>query len=189
MISDNDIIALAEAFGIEEAAARAVIEVESRGNGFDDKGRVKILFEPHIFYREIKDPKIRDQAVQRALAYRVWGTLPYEKDSYVKFNPAFYLDPIAAMRSCSWGLGQVMGFNHEAAGYDDVGQMVDAFKKSEFNQLCGMFNFIRFHGLDKHLRAKNWTAFARGYNGPAYAKNGYHTKLEKAYTKWGGGKK
>ena len=39
-------------------------------------------------------------------------------------------------------------------------------------------------GLLKHLRAKNWAAFARLYNGPAYASRGYHTRMAAAYKKY-----
>ncbi|NBT89135.1 MAG: DUF3380 domain-containing protein, partial [Flavobacteriaceae bacterium] len=31
------------------------------------------------------------------------------------------------------------------------------------------------------LKAKDWAGFAKGYNGPAYAKNAYDTKLAGAY--------
>ena len=36
------------------------------------------------------------------------------------------------------------------------------------------------------LRNKNWATFARKYNGPSYAKRGYHTKMAKAYKKFSG---
>ncbi len=39
-------------------------------------------------------------------------------------------------------------------------------------------------GLLKHLRSKNWAAFARLYNGPAYASRGYHTRMATAYKKY-----
>ena len=183
-LTDKQLAGLARKYGFPEDVVRAVVEVESRGSGFDSQGRVTILFEPHIFYREINDPRIRDTAVQKGLAYRTWGTLKYPKDSYPRFSQAFALDPVAAMKSCSWGMGQVMGFNHVAAGFDEVGLMVDAFKESEANQIEGMLAFIKEEGLDDELMAKNWSAFARGYNGPGYAKNGYHTKLKKAFDKW-----
>ena len=183
-ITDIEIARIAKEEGFQEDILRAVLEVESAGRGFDSKGRLRILFEPHIFYREINAPSIRAQAVQAGLAYRNWGTSRYPKDPYDWFNPAFKLDPIAAMKSASVGLGQIMGFNHVAAGFDSVGAMWESFKVSEANQLRGMVRFIISEGLDDELRAKDWRAFARGYNGPAYEKNKYHTKLAAAYDKW-----
>lgn len=38
----------------EEAAVRAVVEVESKGNGFLPNGKPKILFGGHVFWRELK---------------------------------------------------------------------------------------------------------------------------------------
>ena len=38
--------------------------------------------------------------------------------------------------------------------------------------------------LDTYLRNKDWTGFAKRYNGPAYAENQYDKKLEKAYHKY-----
>ena len=34
------------------------------------------------------------------------------------------------------------------------------------------------------LKAKNWAAFARKYNGASYARRGYHTKMANAYARF-----
>ena len=39
------------------------------------------------------------------------------------------------------------------------------------------------------LRKKDWAAFARKYNGPSYAKRGYHTRMAKEYAKYKNEKK
>lgn len=38
--------------------------------------------------------------------------------------------------------------------------------------------------LSQKLKQKDWAGFARGYNGPAYAKYGYHKKMAKAYARF-----
>ncbi|MNP53964.1 hypothetical protein D3C76_1484860 [compost metagenome] len=47
--------------------------------------------------------------------------------------------------------------------------------------------FARFIETDpallKALRGKRWATFARLYNGPAYERNLYDVKLERAYTR------
>jgi peptidoglycan hydrolase-like protein with peptidoglycan-binding domain len=55
--------------------------------------------------------------------------------------------------------------------------------ESEGGQLDVMVAFIIGAGLSKHLRSKNWAAFAKGYNGPGYAKNQYDKKLSTAYAR------
>lgn len=54
----------------------------------------------------------------------------------------------------------------------------------EDTHLEASVNFIKNSGLADDLKNHRWAAFARGYNGPGYAKNKYHTKLEAAYKKW-----
>ena len=77
-----------------------------------------------------------------------------------------------------------MGFNAKIAGYADVEEMVTAMTVSENQQLLGMAGEIIHNQLDRALRAHDWSAFARGYNGPKYAKNSYDTRLAAAHQKY-----
>lgn len=182
-LTDYDLPEIGALIGVGEDELHAVIEVETAGGGFDAQGRPRMLFEPHVFWRELPEKK-RKGAERAGLAYPVWGTKPYPKDSYARLALAMLLDPVAALRSCSWGLGQIMGFNHKAAGYDTAQAMVAAFMDSEAAQLEAMVRFIQSEGLDDELRRHDWSAFARGYNGAGYAKHGYHTRLAAAFAKW-----
>ncbi len=58
--------------------------------------------------------------------------------------------------------------------------------RDEASQLDAMCRYIKVNNLVKALQNKDWKAFARGYNDPAYAKNQYDVKLANAYKKWGG---
>jgi len=182
-LSDGDVRTIAGYLGCEVAAVRAVLQIEAAGKGFDSKGRPKMLFEPHVFYRELGPGAKRDRAVKEGLAYAKWKAGAYPSDSYPRLEKAMAVDPAAALRSASWNLGQVMGFNHKAAGFDDVFSFVEAMKYSEGAGLYAMARFIVSNGLQRHLRAKDWASFAKGYNGAGYAKHGYHTKLAAAYGK------
>lgn len=168
---------------LTEDMVRAVVEVEASGSGFDGLGRPKMLFEPHVFFRELGEAK-RNLAVTQGLAYPKWGMKPYPKESYSRLTAAMKIDRPSALRSASWGLGQIMGFNHKAAGYHNAEAMVLDFLDDEEKHLEAMMRFILSEGLDDELRELRWQGFARGYNGPGYAKHGYHTKLAAAYAKW-----
>ncbi len=96
---------------------------------------------------------------------------------YDRLERAQLLDRGAALRSASWGIGQVMGFNAASAGYASVEEMVTAMRESENEQLLAMAGEIAETGLDRALGAHDWPTFARGYNGPGYAKNRYDTRL------------
>jgi hypothetical protein len=187
-LSPSDIDDVANDLGVESAALRAVLSVETGGSGFDAAGRPKALFERHYFYRFLADqPDKQAQAVAAGLAYPKWGEKPYPHGSdavYAEINAACDIDEDAALWSVSWGLGQIMGNNHKMVGYDDVADMVKDAMESEANQLRQMAAFIKAAGLLDELQNKNWAGFAKGYNGPQYAQNQYDSKLEIAYNKF-----
>lgn len=179
----NDLEVVAGYLGCEVAVLRAVIQIESAGNGFQD-GRPIILNEPHVFYRELGRGSKRDRAVSSGLAYRRWRTKPYPRTQEARYDwleKAIAIDPAAALRSCSYGLPQMMGFNAETCGFKDVFEFFEAMKHSEGAQVYAMARFIVSKRLQRHMRNKAWASFARGYNGAGYAKNGYHTKMARAY--------
>ena len=160
----------------------AVLNVETRGCGFLPDRRPFILYERHIFSRETGHRfDASDPGISNPLAggYGAGGSAQYDR-----LERAVALDRRAALRSASWGIGQLMGFNAEIAGYADVEAMVTAMTVSESNQLQGMAGEIVHNRLDRALRAHDWATFARGYNGPAYARNSYDTRLAAACQKY-----
>ncbi len=179
-----DIPRLGQAIGVGEDEIRAVLEVESRGSGFDKHGRPAMLFEPHLFWKALGPGKARDRAAAAGLAYPKWKASAYPRDSYPRLLQAMEIEETAALKSASWGLGQVLGSNHRMAGFPTVQAMVEAFCADEEAHLAGMIAFIKAAGLDDEIRRHDWAAFAKGYNGPAYAKHGYHTRLAAAHAKW-----
>jgi len=186
-LAPGDFVRAAQMINVEPDVIRAVVEVEAAGSGFDARKRPKILFEPHVFYRLLKkSPQKLDRATRAGLAYAKWGAKPYPRTSdenYKRLERAMEIDEAAALKSASWGLAQIMGFNFKIAGYSSVQEMVEDFKTGERAQLTGMINFIIKNKLDDDLRRKDWAGFAKGYNGAGFAKNGYHTKLARAYAK------
>jgi hypothetical protein len=128
--------------------------------------------------------KTRAQAVKAGLADKTPGGYGKYSEQYPKLERAMLIDEKAALYSCSWGLAQIMGFNHLHAGYDTVYDMIEAFKEDEELHLKAAVDFILFNHLDDELRAHNWAKFARGYNGVNYKQNNYDKKLAEAYAKW-----
>lgn len=183
-LDDIDLPKIGALMGVGEDEIHAIIETETSGSGFDSEGRPRILFEPHIFYRLLAGTPEQAKAVAAGLAYPKWGAQPYPHDSYPRLLAAIELNRELALKACSWGLGQIMGENHHTAGYDTVEAMVQAFTEDEEHHLEAMARFIINNHLDDELRAHNWAAFARGYNGPGYAKNGYDKKLAASFAKW-----
>jgi peptidoglycan hydrolase-like protein with peptidoglycan-binding domain len=82
------------------------------------------------------------------------------------------------------GAGAGHGFNHKAAGYDTVQEMVLAFMEDEDAHLEAMVSFIASNGLDDEIRRHDWAGFARGYNGAGYRQNQYDIKLASRFAWW-----
>lgn len=182
-LDDIDLPKLGHLIGVGEDEIHAVLDVETRGGGFDGQGRPKMLFEPHVFYRNLSGSK-RTKAVKAGLAYKNWGTRPYPKDSYPRLKRAMAIDETAALKSASWGLGQILGENYKMVGFPSPQTMVEAFMEDEELHLKAMVRFIINAKIDDDLRAHRWANFAKVYNGPGYRKNGYARKLARAYAKW-----
>lgn len=185
-LADLDLPRIGAAIGVGEDEMHAVIEVETRGGGHDKLKRPRILFEMHVFYRNLPEAK-RSAAVAQGLAYKSWkpGNYGAESEQYPKLFRALAIDETAALAACSWGLGQILGENYKLAGYGSPHAMVSAFiAGGEAEQLAAMVRFIKAKGLDDELRRHDWAGFARGYNGEGYKANGYDLKLAVAFAKW-----
>lgn len=185
-LADLDLPRIGTTIGVGEDEIHAVIEVETKGGGFDKLKRPRILFELHVFDRCLPEAK---RAVARAqgLAYPTWraGVYGPESEQYPRLFRAMAIDETAALKACSWGLGQILAENHKAAGYDSPQAMVAAFcLGGEAEQLAAMVRFIKASKLDDELRRHDWAGFAKGYNGPGYKTNAYDTKLAAAFAKW-----
>ncbi|MGO4703826.1 putative holin [Dyella sp. 2RAB6] len=69
----------------------------------------------------------------------------------------------------------------------DIGipkRLAAAFAQGEAEHLGTFVRFVQGDPeLHKALRGRKWAAFAKRYNGPAYADNLYDTKLTRAYAR------
>lgn len=184
-LSGEDYARAAKAIGCEESVIRAVTIVEARGQGFDAKKRPVMLFEPHVFWRCLPKEQ-RAEAERQGLAYPRWrpGNYPDTQDErYAQLSAAMLIDGDAALKACSWGLGQVLGENFRLCRLPSASALVEKCLESEGGQLDVMVGFIIGRGLSPHLRARNWAGFAYGYNGARYAENQYDRKLATAHAR------
>ena len=77
-----------------------------------------------------------------------------------------------------------MGYYYKTCGYNSAKDFFNALSKNEDNHLFAFILFIEKNNIIPWMRQKNWRKIAYLYNGPEYAKNNYHIKLEKAYNKY-----
>lgn len=195
LLSEDDLKEFAQQYDIPLAAVKAVNEVESSGKGFLIDGRPRILFEGHIFWRQLEkrniNPADHVNDHTKDVLYSSWTKKYYkggsdeydrlEKAAGISDNDAFH---DAAYASASYGSYQIMGFHYESLGYLSVDHFVSQMYEHERNHLKAFGKFLEVNNLIKYIKALDWAKFARGYNGPAYESNNYDTKLERAYNRY-----
>lgn len=91
------------------------------------------------------------------------------------------LDVTAAISSCSWGVGQIMGAHWQWLGFKSAEEFESTVQSGFSGQLAVMFAFMRKSGVVPHLRRLDWSAVARIWNGPKYAANKYDVKMKQYY--------
>jgi len=191
----SDLVAAAQDLNVELPAMRAIAEVEAKGDGFLPDGQTKILLERHKLYGEVV--KILGRAGADKLAAANPDVINANAGGYTltgewaRLNKAMKLcqdlpgGEEAVYRSASWGMFQIMGFNCLQAGYKTAKEMALDYARSESVHLASFKTFIKNDSnLLAALRAKDWTRFARGYNGSGYAQYQYDVKMKAAYDKF-----
>lgn len=171
-------------------SVKAVKEVEAPNGGFLKDGRVTILYERHVMYRQLYangiDPDPLAAKYPEIVNKKTGGYLGGAKE-HSRLEQAKTIHLKSALESASWGAYQIMGFHWKALGYSSVEDFVEAMSTSERSQLEAFVKFIKIDPvLLKAIRDDDWVTFAKRYNGSNYAKNKYDEKLSAAFKKFGG---
>jgi len=189
LMRESDLIEAADRLGVPLASIKAVNEVESRGRGFLPDGRPVILFERHVFWRQLTAHGVDPSGYgdRPSILSRQRGGYAGGAAEYVRLASAMQIHAAAAQEAASWGAFQIMGFHWEALGFADIESFVATQHRSEGDQLATFTAFVLADpALHRALKARKWAQFARLYNGPAYAENFYDTKLARAYARFAG---
>lgn len=182
---------IAEKRGIEPAALLAVAEVESGGKplwNVRGKSMPAMRFEGHYFYRLLKGNKAKlARAVKAGLANPKTGGVKnpasYEA-RYALLERAKKIDVAAALSSCSWGLGQVMGSHWKKLDYASPQALVAEASSGIDGQIEVMARYIDKFGLVDELQSLGFASFAAQYNGPNYRINDYDGKMKRAHARY-----
>ncbi len=199
-LSEQDLILFAEANNLELSVVKAVNQVESRGKGFLINGKPVILFEGHVFWRQLNERGINPNTLLNSdtedVLYKKWTRKHYlgGVKEYTRLEKATSISSSSAVKeaaysSASWGAFQIMGYHYESLGYTSIDDFVVKMYDHEREHLEAFGRFISinsFRGkkIISWLREKNWTNFAHAYNGSGYKQNKYDTKLQTAYDKF-----
>lgn len=211
-LTEASFVNAAAQLGVPVSSVKAVQQVETSGSGFLDDGRSQILFERHIFRKQLMS--FMGRASGNLMAVAKAAGMPFDPstgtvvsvDQWLQnnwsdvYNPqsggysggpkeydrmarAGVLDLSSAQASASWGLFQIMGYQCTQLGYTSVAAFVADAQASESLQLQQFVKFILANNnLSTAIRAKNWHSFAVGYNGAG--QQGYDQRMAAAATYW-----
>lgn len=200
LLQNATLVAAAKRLGVDLAAVYAVNEVESTGAGFLDNGKPKILYERHQMHRLLTTPQHKDDDATALKAHA--AQLAQLHPNLVNTRPGGYaggtaehqrlanaklIDALCAPQACSWGAFQIMGYHWQYLGYSSLDDFLTRMAQDENEHFEAFIRYIEVEpALHKALKAKKWAEFARRYNGPAFARNLYDVKLERAYERHAG---
>lgn len=208
MLSDRLVaaaVAVAKRSGIRPAGFLALIETETNGSPFEPDGITpRFLPERHKFYSELKAraPGKLAKAVAAGLAIPAWSPNTQYKDlrsgadRKAVFERMAAIDAECAHRACSWGLGQIMGFEAEHLRYPGAIEMVQAMRTGGVeSHLEALVRFLQYKNIVEALnrgepREVSTATFnyadvvAKRFNGELYAQHNYDVRLEDADRRW-----
>lgn len=183
---DADFDEIAADLGVESAAIKAVVDIETGRvrKGLNGPGLPVINFDLPVFKRAAARRGVNLGAHASSEALKPVNIKKYgsqQAAQKARLDAALAIDSVAAMESTFWGMFQIGGFNWRLCGASSREEFMEMMSRSEYDQLRLFANYVRNTGLLKYLKTKNWAGFARVYNGPSYAARQYHTRLAAAY--------
>lgn len=185
-LTEDDFREVAQSLGVEVAAIKAVVEIEAgrTHEGFSAPGKPLINFDLTMFRRFATRHGVNLSKYGKSHSVVFNSHRGSQKQANRRLEAAKSIHPHAAIEGTFWGMFQIGGFNWKKCGAESIDQFVELMSRSERDQLDMFASFISSTGLLKHLQSKNWAAFARGYNGPSYARRSYHTRMASAYNRY-----
>lgn len=182
-LTDADFEKVAAELQVETAAIKAVVSIEAGAamKGFWAPGIPVINFDPTMYRKYASKATDRKGAKGESVPAGLTG---YARSEWTQLINARKNNAQGANMGTFWGMFQIGGFNYKICGCKSVDEFVKLMSYSELEQLELFATFLINTGYVKDLRSKSWATFARKYNGPSYARRGYHTKMANAYSKF-----
>jgi N-acetylmuramidase len=178
-LTEDDFSSACEALKIGATELWALLQVQNRGAGFMADRRPVVVFERQKF----SELTLHQFDGEYPL---ISGALPggYGRQGshqQQRLEEAMRLDRQAALASCTWGIGQVLGANARRAGFDSLDAFVSAMSQSEGMQLAATVNYLQTSDCDKLLSQRNWAAFSARFCGPSYFEFRFDVRLAQAH--------
>lgn len=198
--SESAFLVASNLLNVDIKVIKSFAKVESGTYGaFLDNGEPVILYERHTFHRLTKGkyenkPPAKIKGEFYTLSYPSPGGYGPVSIQHAKLRAAAILDRDAALKSCSWGLFQLMGENYSLCSHSSLQSFINAMYNHVDDHLTAFCHFVlnnkkkvRGKLLIEALRSNppdytpDYEVASLIYNGPKAINNGYHIKFRKAY--------
>lgn len=186
-ISPQDISLFAARLGVTNTQIAAFASVESSGDGWDDTGLLKCLYERHYGWKrfQILNPFLSNPSPG---GYTIDADRDGINDSWEKVADAAltFCEPNKAFECASWGKFQIMGAWALKLGYSSPTEFVWLLSRDETAHYEAFVRFIEQFDLTAALRKVNGNPIncldiARAYNGKG--QKGYDARIAAAFRK------
>ena len=174
--SEEDVASAAATLGVEVNVLKAVMAVMAGSAQLPD-GRVRILFERHIFSRLTTGEFDKDHP---DISSPSPGGYQGGSAEYERLQAAAMLNCPAALEATSWGAFQIMGLNYSAAGYQHPDDFITDVLTSGAKELSAVVAFLQRSNMVEPMKDKDWRRFALVWTGPAQV-DLYSSKLKAKY--------
>ncbi|WP_430827552.1 N-acetylmuramidase domain-containing protein [Chryseobacterium indologenes] len=183
----------ADRLGIELAMIQAIAKQESKRESFWKEGQATILFERHKMWeyleKDLNKTRSELEKLQKddpSLVNELSGGYGKYSEQYDKLDKAKKIDNTTALKACSWGKFQVMGFNYSVA-FSTPEEMEKAVNLCEIQQFYFFVGYIENTiGMITAMKNKNWEDIASKYNGSKWKKKNpdYASNIETYYNEY-----
>lgn len=169
-ISADDYSRMGAGLQVPPANVRAISIIESAEKAMTPAGNPIVRFESHVWKRYRLASRL-GQSFDKAVNSRDLD------ERWTQFEAMYRVDPVAAVKSHSFGWPQIMGFNHRNAGFETTDAFLASMKTVEgqckaFMQFC-----TNSPALLSALRKSDPDAVGLNYNGKNYKVNQYAEKF------------
>lgn len=165
----------------------AITKAEAGSKGFIAPNKPIVLFERHIFYKQLKKQGLNVDELSNQYPQLInktsGGYLGGLRENY-RLNMAKQINESCAIESTSFGLFQIMGFHWRTLGYVSPQDFEKQMSENELKQTNAFIRFISLKTNSKMivaLQEHDYATFARLYNGSNYKKNRYDEKIKETY--------
>ncbi len=194
IVTPNDIYEKeAKRLGIDLAMIQAIAKQESKRNSFYSEGQATILFERHKMWeylekdlnktkKQLEDLQKEDPSIVNLYS----GGYGKYSEQYAKLEKAKKIDYATAVKACSWGKFQVMGFNYDVA-FSSPQALESAVNLCEVQQFYLFVGYLEnTGGMITAMKNKKWEVIAAKYNGGKWREKNpnYATNIEKFYNEF-----